>query len=148
MHYPTSHPAVNPYITRDPSDQCFAANFSGSCIYIPAGHPDVDAALKNNERLPSGHPAVDPLYDLLYKVFPMTHSIMCLYSFRPYLPEGHPNCDDLIAAGTPLPPGHPSIDAYLWYDLRGSVASQLVNLYVLMFLTLTVKPRSGRRVCS
>ena len=75
-HYPSEHPAVNPYIQRVPSTspQCAITTVASIC----PTHIDIDATLASGAppySFPSSHPAVQPL---LASVLP---SGRCIYYY-------------------------------------------------------------------
>jgi hypothetical protein len=85
---PSSHPALKPYLCR----QTLAP--AACAVDIPAAHPDITEALRNNDPLPADHPPV--------------HSM-----FRGDVLNGHTNIDKIYADKTPLPPSHPSLTPYV-----------------------------------
>lgn len=86
---PFGHPPMDPYLCTNGT----WGRPSGCGVNISGLHPAIDSSIGTGS-FPGGHPLMDPL-------------------LREYMPDGHPDADDLMAADTPLPLGHPVLDSFV-----------------------------------
>lgn len=109
---PLGHPLVDAYMCQPPPPE-------QGCASVFHGHPAVNDELNGTEKLPSGHPKIDPL-------------------FRPYLPEGHGDCDWYIEQGTPIPSWHPNIDDYICEESFLTAGLLLCFIVAGLFVLLVI----------
>jgi hypothetical protein len=108
--YGDQHPNVSAYVIRD-SGRCYTAPQRGTCgAYVTPRHPKITTAINSpNSTYPSDHPSVQ---NILFA----------------YLPSWHPNVDDLMRSGTPLPAGHPDMEIFACYTYAPPPESTCLSL--------------------